>query len=339
MLMFTTGLYGQRTLIPSDNMAFVRSKMEVRPVSGIFVGEDGDSVVWNFSNMSVVDDEKELRIAADSTSFSIKEKGRYRYFKVIGDSVFLTSYRTRLEEVSYTDGMIVMRVPLHYGDSIARPFLGRGKYCGKYDITQEGTSVVKADARGSILLPGGLSLPNVLRVHSLKSMRICLSGIQPNDGVESKLAIENGYEWFAKGSPCPVFTSTTSTVYSDSRQVSSLTEDYCCLTDSVLAHAKASLKGASDVDNGSNQAKDSYPMTQHTLTMNGQTLSLDFIMATQATVEFAITDTYGIIYHQRSGKYESGEHIVRFDCGGYRPGNYILYINVSGIVLSEKFHI
>lgn len=339
MLRFTAGLYGQSTLIPSDNMAFVRSKMELRPVSGICAGGDGDSVVWNFSNMSVVDDEKELRIAADSTSFSIKEKGRYRYFKVIGDSVFLTSYRTHLEEVSYAGGMLAKRFPLHYGDSIARPFVGRGKYCGKYDITQEGTSVVKADARGSILLPGGLSLPNVLRVHSLRSMRIGLSGIQPRDGSDPKLAIEDRYEWFANGSLYPVFTSTTSTVYSGGRQVSSLTEAYCCLTDSVLAHAKASQKGASDEDDGSNQAKESCPMTQQILTMNGQTLSLDFTMATQATVEFAITDTYGIMYHQRSGKYESGEHTVRFDCGGYRPGNYILYINVSGIVLSEKFHI
>lgn len=127
MLMCTAGLYGQRTLITSDNMAFVRSKMGLQPVSGIFVGGAGDSVVWNFSNMSVVDDEKELRLAADSTGFSIKEKGCYRYFKVNGDSVFLTSYRTGLEEVSYTDGMIVMRFPLHFGDSIARPFVGRGK--------------------------------------------------------------------------------------------------------------------------------------------------------------------------------------------------------------------
>ena len=48
----------------------------------------------------------------------------------------------------------------------------------------------------------------------------------------------------------------------------------------------------------------------------------------------------GVVYQNKTYSCKADEkHNASFNCNGYPSGEYILYVNINGIVKSEKFHL
>ena len=95
--------------------------------------------------------------------------------------------------------ILALKYPLSYGDSVSAPFLGYGIYCGDHPFKETGLSTVIADANGSIVIDDD-TIPDVLRIHSLKSYSICM-GIDSTllDNARQKQVVEERYDWYAHG--------------------------------------------------------------------------------------------------------------------------------------------
>ena len=101
---------------------------------------------------------------------SIIEPGKISYYRNNLDSLILIGSESALEKRDYAENKISKTFPLIFGDSISMPFRCEGKYCGNHLFREVGTTTIKLDADGSIVLAENDTLRNVRRVHTIDTL-------------------------------------------------------------------------------------------------------------------------------------------------------------------------
>lgn len=137
------------------------------------LGRNGNSVLWDLGNVEVINNKyrvsyKEQK-AFSSRMTEIQHGTRY-YHDVRNDSVLQIGFENNTTLMDYDLPEITMKYPMQYGDSISGIFHGRGLYCDKAAIRIFGTYKTAADALGTLILPDGDTLRNVLRIHTERIM-------------------------------------------------------------------------------------------------------------------------------------------------------------------------
>lgn len=94
----------------------------------------------------------------------VSEHGRIDYYRTTPDSLILIGSESPLEKRDYAVNKFSKLFPLEYGDSVTMPFRCEGIYCGDHPFREVGTTKVKVDAKGSIVLAENDTVRNVLRV-------------------------------------------------------------------------------------------------------------------------------------------------------------------------------
>ncbi|UKK72564.1 hypothetical protein L6467_01545 [Segatella bryantii] len=346
LMQFYQNSKAQLVLTESTNKQIAGDKVVYNLVEDIFHGAMGEDVVWDFSNCNILDNTYPIYFKSDSIGIKSIEPGLQKYHIQVGDTLFMRAYRTSLETMNYTLPIISMCYPFSYGDSITSQFTGKGKYCESYDKSQHGTKMIVGDAKGRIILPNNSVLNDVLRVHSVTYSDVALEGLEPNlvDTAKTKQVLIDKYDWYVKGYRYPVFEYRISTSYNDGLQVASKTESYCSLPDSVMQLAKSIDEKGQHCEEYFKVANDSliqdeFPMIYQKALVDNM-LSLAYKTTIKATVTFVVASTTGIIYQNKTCNCEAGEmYETSFNCNGYKPGGYILYINVNGKISSEKFQV
>lgn len=311
-----------------QNKPLIGDKIERQVIEGIYCGNKGDLLLWDFSNCTFKEEYSPIRVSSDSSGFHCSELGLQSYYLQSGDSLLRHAFRSKLEKITYTKPQIVLLYPFQYGDSISSPFYGEGTYGDNYRVSHNGTRTIKADAKGSIILPNNKMIKEVLRVHTITSNNILMEGMDANliDTATTKQELTEDYLWYAKGYRYPVFEYHISTSYGNGKKVGTQSIAYCYLPDIFI-------------DDAVSLTETRIPM-EYKVSQTGNSIQISYTTMVDATISFVIANTTGIVYQSKAYSCKACEkYNANFNCSGYPRGEYILYINANGIVKSEKFQL
>jgi hypothetical protein len=137
-------------------------------------GRRGVDVLWDFSKLKAVNKKYKVRYytpavkrGSDSACITcLEHRTMYKYVSK-GDSLLLMGFENNGSSLTLSIPQYVMHFPFSFGDSISSIFMGAGSYDHLLSTKAEGHLTVVADAMGTLLLPDGDTLYDVLRVRSV----------------------------------------------------------------------------------------------------------------------------------------------------------------------------
>ena len=351
----------------------VRANDEVKKqqVEYAAVDSTGQNMVWDLSEVVL----PKWTLTADYTAEDSRkgvvigtERGTRNYYRSEPAALLLTGFENNLLKVEYDQPELLLRMPLVYGDRHEGQFHGTSAYCEKVFSRTFGTYRVVVDGTGSMLLPSGDTLRHVSRVHSTKltsarffpevqrerMLKTYVDSIKfPADSirfgvVNDSLVIEtNTYRWYAAGYRYPVL-EVIATGYKGEKPWT--TEAFYCspevqqqIYDSENEQARRLLAnkdatGGTDDRTSADDGQNSLDNILHylTVTVSGSVVTIGYTLLQDATVTALVSDVSGIVYRQQSQTGQTGEsYEMSIPCAGLRRGQYVLYLNVNGLVLSQ----
>lgn len=317
-------------------------------------GASGNDAVWDFSRQEAVNADYELKYSryGDTDTIVGTEQRTLHYYKLSGDSLLLHGYENPTNLINYHNPEVLLIFPLAYGDS----FTGYASSAGLYDnfsrLYVHGKSTVSVDACGTLILPEGDTLRDVLRVYTHRRSIACpvkadkdtLSEVLPADSIEYRIATDSvrweseTWRWYAGGYRYPVVESirTSNYLHNQPVQVASTSfyyppqEQYYDLASDPLNQQLRDRKQESEDDKSDQSSHKGN--TEDILRYNyyvdtGNTLYLSYDLREQGEVWIALYDL--------QGRQLSSLRKETLAAGGYReqlsltnlPGNeYLLQI-------------
>ena len=304
-------------------------------------GRGGSDIVWDFSGKLASKGSSQVMFMKDSTGVvSIFEPGKISYYRTTPDTLILLGSESSLEKRVYTVRKTIKRFPIEYGDSLSDSFRCEGMYCGDHPFREVGTTTVKVDACGAIVLAENDTVWNVRRVHTIDSYSICMDiDSAALDTARLTQVIDDRYEWYLPESQYPIFEDVTSTSYYNMEAIG--TTKYACCNlpeDQAAYYITPDDEDETDEQEGfSNEDPEPPDIIHYNVETEGKTIHLLYDLDEDATIATIVANHMGFLCIYRQWTQEAGQgYEVQIDCNGLRPGIYILYINVNGKVYSEK---
>lgn len=324
--------------------------------------------LWDFFRMQSLEKETSQRYfkTGDSCQHHIaclEDDTRY-YYASHGDTLLRSGYESPLAKVLYDKGELRLHFPMHKGDVLEGYYHGRGMYCDRIAIRNYGHSHTEAVASGSMLIPEGDTLQNVLLLHTERiqglqyfpdtysdslsmftadSVRRCLM----TDSTLVKLVNER---WYAQGYRYPIL---------ETRQLQNLMGEpltetqalYCSpytqseLVDEVNEGIRQQLtvtdhpsgpQSSTGSDRNSSGSQQASPMQNTNVSINGTTVNISFDLTADATVNALMCDISGMVYRSESLSGQAANtYQFSINCSGLHHGQYVLYLNVNGQVTGQ----
>ena len=305
-------------------------------------GNGGENRVWDFSKRLKSKSSAQVRFMTDSTGvLSITEPGRINYYRTTPDSLILISSESPLEKRNYTENKFSKLFPLEYGDSVIMPFRCEGMYCGDHSFREVGTTKVKVDAKGSIVLAENDTVRNVLRVHTIDSYSICMDRDSAAlDTAKLTQIIDERYEWYLPDSQYPIIEDVTSTTYANMTAIGTTKHAYCNLPEGEVDDyiTAEDEHGTEDEQDGSlGEGLQGTDIIHYQVDTHGGVINIAYDLDEDATIETIVANHMGMLCISRQWTQQAGQgYSVQIECYGLPTGMYILYINVNGKVYSEK---
>ena len=304
-------------------------------------GKEGRNRVWDFSGKLKTRETSQVMFMKDSTGvLSVIEPGKISYYRNNLDSLILIGSESALEKRDYAENKISKTFPLIFGDSISMPFRCEGKYCGNHLFREVGTTTIKVDADGSIVLAENDTLRNVRRVHTIDTYSICMDlDSAALDTARLTQVIDERYEWYLADSEYPIIENATSTTYYN-MDVVGTTKFACCnlpenlTADYVIQEESDDEEGQEGYADGGQQTAD---IIHYQVETQGKTITITYDLDEDATIQTIVSNHMGMLCKSRQWTQPAGQnYFAEIDCYDLPSGMYILYINVNGKVYSEK---
>lgn len=203
--------------------------LSMQKIPYFYVEGNGENLVWDFSDNISNEGSYKLWLQKDTLDRNVVLSTQgLTNFIYNDDTLSIVGKESPLNKIEYNRPQLSIHYPLLYCDSLSAPFAGSGVYCGDHPYREQGISTVMADAKGSIIIDGD-TIPNVLRVYTLRSYSICMDVYSTAlDTAKLKQVIEERYDWYARGYRYPIFTTITSTSY-DNMKVLGTIQEACCM--------------------------------------------------------------------------------------------------------------
>lgn len=340
LLLVTTAVYGQIHL--SDMEPASADSLQKNQIRYFSPGKGGADRVWNFSGKLRSKKSAQMMFMTDSTGIlSVTEPGKINYYRMTPDTLILIGSESPLEKRVYAQEKISKLFPLQYGDSIIMPFRCEGKYCGDHPFREAGTTRVKVDANGSIVLAENDTIRNVLRVHTIDSYAVCMDRDSiALDTARLTQVIDERYEWYLPGSQYPIIEDVTSTTYLNMNVIGTTKYAYCNLpegeVDDYITHVDDDEPDG-EQEGFLDEGGQSQDIIHYQVGVQGKTITLSYDLDESATIETIVVNHMGMVYVSRQWTQAAGQgYTAQIECYGVPAGMYILYINVNGKVYSEK---
>lgn len=304
-------------------------------------GKGGRNKVWDFSKKLGSKGSAQVMIMTDSTGVvSVIEPGRISYYRATPDTLVLFGCESPLEKRDYVMRKLSKVFPLEYGDSISESFRCEGMYCGNHPFREVGTTTVKVDAGGSLVLARNDTIRNILRVHTIDSYTICMDiDSAALDTARLTQVIDERYEWYLPQSRYPIIEDVTSTTYLSMDAIGTTRYAYCNLPENQTSYYIIPDDGnASDEQEGlSDEEQQPLDIIHYQIDTHGKVVNLSYDLDEEATITIIVANHMGMLSMSKQWTQETGQgYSVQIDCNGLRSGIYLLYINVNGMVYSEK---
>ena len=339
---FVLHSYGQ-TIDMATNAPRCGDSYVVRQMEYFAQGDEGKNVLWDFSELKSLDrkSRREYFLSQDSVLIGVDEECAMRY-ELAGDSLRCLGYDTRLKHMEYSEPMTLMTYPFGYGYNISNTYHGKGDYCKRLILKNGGTLMVEADAEGSIVYNEGDTLRNVLRVHTTRLNSVSLhaqTDTLMEDTSRMKQEIEEHYAWYVRGYRYPMYETSSICFYDNMTPVSCLQKAYRYLPEEL-----ANNEDFKDSVNSEILMEDSIAgiasedIIHYTVKNDGCTLTMDYSLDADASINALISNSRGMLYGRRSTRQPAGtDYQMDFDIVSLPEGEYVLYVNVNGKVYNEKF--
>ena len=341
-------VYGQVNL--SDMELASADSLQKSRIRYFSPGKGGRNRVWDFSEKLKSKESSQVMFVKDSAGIvSVTEPGRINFYRTTPDTLILIGSESSLHKREYAEEKISKKFPLVYGDSIMMSFRCEGMYCGDHPFREVGTTTVKVDASGSVVLAENDTVRNVRRVHTIDSYSICMDlDSAALDTARLTQVIDERYEWYLPEAQYPVFEAVTSTTYFNMDAIGTTKCAYCNLPEDQTSCYITHVDGNGD-DNGygtgtddeqegfDSDAQDTPDIIHYRIETHGKTIQMMYDLDEEATITAIVANHMGILCLSRQWTQLAGQgYIAQIDCSGLRSGIYILYINVNGKIYSEK---
>lgn len=332
-------VYGQVNL--SDMDLASTDSLQKNRIRFFFSGKGGRDKVWDFSGKLNSKESSQVKFVKDSTGVvSVLEPGKNLYYRTTPDTLILFGSESPLEKREYDRVKIAKRFPLEFGDSIMMPFRCEGMYCGNHPFREIGTTIVKVDADGSMILRENESINNVRRVHTIDSYSICMDiDAAALDTAQLTQVIDERYEWYLPNSQYPIIETVTSTTYLNMDVIGTTKYAYCNLPEDQSDYyvTPEDENEPENPDGTSDEGQQIPDVIHYNIETNGKVVQITYDLDDDAAITTIVANHMGMLCMSRQWTQPAGQgYSVQIDCNGLRPGIYILYINVNGKVYSEK---
>ena len=301
-------------------------------------GNGGRGKVWDFSKKLSSKESLQIKFMKDSTGvISITEPSKVNHYRTTPDTLILIGSESPLDKREYAREKVSKLFPLEFGDSIIMPFRCEGVYCGDHPFREVGTSIVKVDADGLIILSENKTIENVRRVHTIDSYSICMDiDSAALDTAKLTQIIDERYEWYLANSQYPIIESVTSTTYFNMDVIGTTKYAYCNLPED-LADNYITPEDENRPDDTIDEEQPNSDIFHYNMETNGKTVQITYNLDEDAVITTIVANHTGLLCVNKKWTQAAGQgYSVQIDCNGLRPGIYILYINVNGKVYSEK---
>lgn len=342
----------------------VLNKRVIQYISPCATGHDA---VWDFSDASELDEEvrEAYTGSLDSLLTGVTQYSAYGY-RLLGDSLMCTGYAAPNLQVEYLRPQLSVRYPVAYGDSIASLHYGEGMYSHKLYMAVYGDSWCKADGEGVIVLPGGDTLRNVLRVHehaqfgqrlspscgilSLGDSTVCSS-----DTILSRLSTDtvtwtmDCYRWYAAGYRYPVFETVETDIIREGQSFPNSRSTYYLPTyeqaylerdpeneelRELLAQASRRQEETYSAEKGDDTSSDAANLPfsySSSFSGDGSRLDMDFSFEGDCEVQFQLSTVQGYLLARTPKRTVSAGTVRKtFDLSSARANVYMLSVMVDG---------
>lgn len=309
-------------------------------------GSAGDSAVWDFSHVTVLDENQGLRYIVLGDTLLVRcEGGTMNTFLLKDDSVLWKKSENRLSFFADSIAPLQMLLPMEYADSITTPFYMTGNYCGNYALAMAGHRTVHVDGRGTLILPAD-TIDDVLRMHIRSEARVSVSNnldVRPlytaSDSIMDKT--EDFFLWYAPMYRFPLAEVRMSIVEASDGTCQSSGVSFLCpplVQDYALGTHSMKVKRDDDDNNHHrsaamiNDLQDSYTDGSVTVT---------FTPGSNTCVSMVVTDVVGRVFVSLPKK-NVATGVPFVDCidGSILPsGVYLLHVEAAGEAQNRKFTI
>lgn len=338
-MLFSASVHGQVNLSglePASADSLLKSRIRY-----FSPGNGGRNKVWDFSDKLGSKGSSRILFVKDSTgAVSFIEPGKNSYYHMTPDTLMLFGSESPLEKREYSVNKVSRILPLEYGDSVIKQFRCEGMYCGNHPFREVGTTTVKVDADGSIVLAENDTVRNVLRVHTIDSYSICMDiDSAALDTARLTQVIDERYEWYLPDSQYPIIEDVTSTTFFNMEAIGTTKHAYCNLTEDLAAsYITPEDEGEMDEQEGFSEEDQQIPdIIHYSIETQGKVIHMSYALDEDATITTIVANHMGFLSLYNQWTQEAGQgYNAWIDCNGLRPGIYILYINVNGKVYSEK---
>lgn len=342
-LLFVITMFAPCAVFSQNILSFTNNTLRPDSINGIVIPYvdyeiEGENVIWDLSETDTED--------SDTTCISLyefddrmlwDESGSLTTYRYNADTLLITRVETPQYEMDFSEPLVAMVYPFQYGKSVSKRFSGRGMHEGKLALVEDGTCQVSADAYGTLVLPSGDTLRNVLRVHTsrVSSVDISYRKVDNTIGVLNKTA--NIYEWYARGYRYPVLRTREIILAKDGSLLRVMRSSSIVTPDSQ--------RGLDDPENEEIRSRDSIMVAgsdiiEYDVVVNGSTATITYELKTDAHVSMTLADSRAIVYWRyENDEQAGGGKQVEVPLGGLRRGQYIIYINVNGVLNAAKINV
>jgi hypothetical protein len=354
-------LSAQLRLEPQLNMFRADDSLTKEQVSYKDPGRKGENVLWDFSQLALQNEAYDLRYAASGESeiFGVEHLTQYRYC-LRGDSLLLLGYSDPSTEINHKQPELLIKFPLVYGQTHKSYYYGHGHHGYRLEMDVMGSVETAADACGMMILPGGDTIKQVLRTHSLKTIAEDLKPISKDyqqkdttwyyispDSIEYRLANDSvifvieTFRWYEKGYRYPVFETVGSWEQRPGNAIHQFLqtafyyppqEQYYLANDTP----NTALRNATE---NSTEAVNPWEGLTYNIYPNPATTLLTaeiYLPRPAASVRMQIRTTAGFIYlDEDKGSRPQGVCSLQTNIAGLPVGNYVLSIRLDDYVISE----
>jgi len=324
-------------------------------------GRSGANVLWDFSQLNIVNDEYELVYdTVSSVLIGVEHQTAYRY-EFTNDSLLLSGYENATTLMQSLQPELVHKFPISFGDSLSNCFHNRGSYGDRLQVDILGTLTFHADSYGIMILPDKDTLTNVMRLKTVKRMvedikPLPFHSLQKDtlsppveitsvDSINFRLNTDalvmetETCQWYASGYRYPVFETIR-----NRNIINGKSEDY--FATAFFYPPQEHYYLATDPENQKiveeqNKGKKDSPLATSTFNAfpnpMSSTLNVEIFIPMEAKIKIQLRSVANIsVYiNENKGKFTAGSHSFQFDVSILPPGFYLLSIWANNYLFSE----
>lgn len=306
-------------------------------------GAAGKGLQWDFSNVEAESDQYIVNyfcpIENDTSQICGMEHDTRYYYLQQNDSVWSIGFENYTTRINYVTPELKLKFPFQYGDTLYNTFEGEGIYSNLLPLKVKGWTRVQADAEGELKLPGDITVPNALRIHTTR--------YYTEAGKDSLQMTLDTYTWYAQNLRYPVFESIKTTLLNNETRQEPQDDDIKSTASTIyytsFYYTPEELKKSLD------QAKDSTDMngtmpeaakifTEARMLPNPvvTNLNIDYKLTRTASVWFSVHSNSGLIIRQTSAQtLDEGYHQTQIPMNGLMTGAYVVCIHIDNMLIHK----